>query len=105
MDRCPISEFASVRVPARLVVEESLIAAPRSSCAETSTDSSPQKPPPLGGRREQTSARYATMRIYADFNGALIHEHDSSLALVPLEKFGTLRDLCTAKIRLRPGLV
>jgi hypothetical protein len=38
-DRCPISEFASVRGPARLVIEENRIAAPRSSFAENSARS------------------------------------------------------------------
>jgi hypothetical protein len=38
-DRCPISEFASVRGAARLVIEENPIAAPRLSFAETSARS------------------------------------------------------------------
>jgi len=38
-DRCPISEFVSVRGPARLVVEENRIAGPRSSFAESSARS------------------------------------------------------------------
>jgi DNA-directed RNA polymerase subunit RPC12/RpoP len=45
-------------------------------------------------------------RVYADFMDWLDSTYlaDDSLALVNLEKFGTLRDLCAAGVRLREGL-
>lgn len=43
-------------------------------------------------------------RIYADFNAQLDVGGPSGPGLVLLDRLGTLRDLCSARLRLRDGL-
>ncbi len=44
------------------------------------------------------------LRIYADFNGLQASPRNPTRLAVPLDTFGTLRDLANAKIRLRDNL-
>lgn len=43
-------------------------------------------------------------RIYADFNALIDTGGVGQPGLVRLDRLGTLRDLCTARVRLRQGL-
>ena len=43
-------------------------------------------------------------RIYADFNGCMESPRDSSKSIVPLDTWGSLRDLSNAGVRLQEGL-
>ena len=42
--------------------------------------------------------------IYADFNGCMESPRDSTRSIVPLDTWGTLRDLSNAGIKLQEGL-
>jgi hypothetical protein len=44
-------------------------------------------------------------RIYADFNAQIDPGSDNRPGQVLLERMGTLRDLCAARVRLRDGLI
>jgi hypothetical protein len=44
------------------------------------------------------------MRIYADFNAQIDPGGPERPGLVHLDRFGSLRDLCASRIRLRDGL-
>jgi hypothetical protein len=43
-------------------------------------------------------------RVYADFNGSMESPRDSSRWIVPLDTWGSLRDLSNAGIKLHDGL-
>jgi CheY-like chemotaxis protein len=43
-------------------------------------------------------------RIYADFNGLMESPRDATRSMVPLDTWGSLRDLSNAGIRLREGM-